>query len=315
MANTSYPTVSMPQMGYEEGIFFDNDPDFRKDVATRCKGFTVVKVNQTSRGKPFGLDIYSSDYKEFLDGLSKKGKDTASILKKILLREGSTVEHFDPKSGLQENHIKELHAWVKENKGKKCVAVFDFDRTLTVMEGGFFLGTSISDWKEKIKNTEKSVLVKIDGKSKPLLTARGVPLFNYQYRKNDGSIVHIPIQEGHDIRTHLKKFTAEGFAEYLAGGTKRLTMLQDMFEFLYENDVGCFVLTNNTACVTSRGLFEEIMKVYTHGKPIRILCGMEYGGQKSLALASNTEGHHRMLCGTRRVKRKTKQTRKQDSRS
>ena len=86
-------------------------------------------------------------------------------------------------------------------------------------------------------------------------------------------------------------------------------MLQEMFDFLHEKNVGCFVLTNNTACVTSRGLFEEILKVYAHGQPIRILCGMEYGGQKSLALASNT-GAHKMLCETRKAKKKSKKTRK-----
>lgn len=305
----SYPKVSMPQMGYEAGIFLDNDPDFRKDVATRCKGFTVIDVGQTAKGEPFGLDVHSPDYATFLNGLSQKGKDTASILKKIILRHGDTVEYLDPKSGISENHIEQLKSWVKDNKGKKCVAVFDFDRTLSVMEGGYFLGTSISDWKTKIKQTETSVFVKINGKSKPLLTARGVPLFNYQYEKEDGSILHIPIEEGQDIRTHLKKFTAEGFAEYLAGGTKRLKMLQEMFDFLKEKNVGCFVLTNNTACVTSRGLFEEIVKVYAHGQPIRILCGMEYGGQKSLALASNTGGH-KMLCETRKAKKKSKKTRK-----
>lgn len=305
----SYPRVSMPQMGYEAGIFLDNDPDYRHDVATHCKGFTIVEIGETPKEDFFGLNVHSQEYKTFLEGLSQKAKDTASILKKIIVRDGGQMEHYDSKSGIQEKHIQILKEWVKENKGKKCVAVFDFDRTLSMMEGGFFLGTSISDWRAKMKQTEKSVFVKINGKSKPFVTERGIPMFNYQYKRDDGSVVHIPIEEGQDIRTHLKKFTAEGFAEYLAGGEKRLKKLQDMFDFLNENNVKCFVLTNNSACVTSRGLFEDIVKVYTHGQPIRILCGMEYGGQKSLALASNTEGH-RLLCSTRRNKKKIKKTRK-----
>jgi hypothetical protein len=246
-----------------KGIFLDNDPDFRKDVAEGCKGFTVLEIGQTPRGQHFGLDIFSEEYDEFLKRLSHKGKGAASILKVFLEREGLREESYDTRSGIQEEHVAQLKQWVTERKQHKLLCVLDFDRTLTVMEGGHFVGTSLEDWKETMKLTV--------GKE----------------------------------RINFDSFTAEGFAEYLAGGSKRLHMLQDMFDFLYKHSVKCFLLTNNTACMESRGLLKELVEVYTKGRPIKVVCGLEYGGQKSLAIRSNTKVR-KFLCSAQRKTRKVK---------
>lgn len=248
---------------HTKGIFLDNDPDFRHDVATKCGGFTVVEIDQTPRGQHFGLDIFSDDYDVFVRGLSAKGKAAASILKGFLESEGYREEAYDPRSGIQEEHVKELKQWVLSNKHQKLLCVLDFDRTLTVMEGGHFVGTSLMDWKDTMRQT---------------------------MRDKESSI--------------LDKFTAEGFAEYLAGGTKRMKMLQEMFDFLYKHSVKCFLLTNNTACMDSKGLLKELVQVYTQGRPIKVVCGLEYGGQKSLAIRSNTKVR-KFLCTAQRKTRKT----------
>lgn len=244
-----------------KGIFLDNDPDFRHDVATHCKGFTVLEIDQTPRGEAFGLELDSEDYHTFLHGLSGKGKAAASILKVLLEREGVRDESYDTRSGITEAHVRQLKDWVNENRQTKMLGVFDFDRTLTMMEGGHFVGTSLRSWKETMKQS----------------------LAEHDHQR-------------------LDRFTVEGFAEYLAGGAKRLAMLQDMFDFLYKHSVKCFLLTNNTACMESRGLLKELVQVYTKNRPIKVVCGLEYGGQKSLAIRSNTKAR-KFLCSA--------QTRKQ----
>ena len=166
-----------------------------------------------------------------------------------------------------------------------------------------------------MKKTEKKAVLGKHHNYEQIKTANGIPLFEYHWeRPSDGEIIKIPIPAGEDVRRFMDTFTAEGFAEYLAGGAKRLKLLQDMFDFLYDNSVDCFVLTNNTACMTSRGLLREIAEVYTNGKPIKILCGLEYGGQKSLAIKSNTKAH-KFLCSTRKSRKKSTKTRKTKSNS
>jgi hypothetical protein len=248
-----------------KGIFVDNDPEFRKDVASHCKGFRVLEIDQTPRGEAFGLELDSDDYDAFLKGLSGKGKAAASVLKVFLEREGIHEESYDPRSGITETHVHELKEWVIQNRQSKILGVFDFDRTLTMMEGGHFVGTSLPTWKETMKHSL------------------------------------------HESERHiLDGFTAEGFAEYLAGGAKRLAMLQDMFDFLYKNSVKCFLLTNNSACMDSRGLLKELVHVYTKNRPIKIVCGLEYGGQKSLAIRSNTKAR-KFLCSAQTRKERQNQ--------
>ena len=245
-----------------QGIFLDNDPEFRKDVARHCKGFRVLEIDQTPRGESFGLDIDSEDYDMFLKGLSGNGKAAASILKGFLEREGIREESYDKRSGIQEEHVDQLKEWVIHNRHTKMLGVFDFDRTLTMMEGGHFVGTSLASWKETMSQSL-----------------------------------------GDTDKHRLDTFTAEGFAEYLAGGSKRLQMLQDMFDFLYKHSVKCFLLTNNTACMESRGLLKELVQVYTKNRPIKVVCGLEYGGQKSLAIRSNTKAR-KFLCSAQTHKQK-----------
>jgi hypothetical protein len=251
--------------GQTKGIFVDNDPDFRLDVATQCEGFTILEIDETPRRYSFGFMIDSDEYTAFVKRLSSKGKAAASTLKTLMERDGVYHESYDPRSGIQESHVKMLKDWVLKNKHYKLIAAFDFDRTLTMMEGGHFVGTSIDDWKELSTEKQEKGLV--------------------------------------------EKFTAEGFAEYLAGGSERVKLLQDMFDFLYEHSVECFVLTNNGACMDSRGLLKELAEIYTNGNPIKVVCGLEYGGRKSLAIKSNTKAH-KFLCSSRKARKRARKTRK-----
>ena len=180
---------------------------------------------------------------------------------------------------MRDDTVEEIVEWVEENEKDKSkntsasgagaaaslakprlVAIFDFDRTISMMEGGFFLANSVQEIKKSI----------------------------YEL------ILPEEIQEqvpgiADKIKSLVPGLTVEGFAEYLAGGETRVTMLQEIFDYLYEHNVKIILLTNNTACSDVRGFFQEIMMVYTKGRPVEIICGMEFEYDKGRAvLGTNT---------------------------
>ncbi len=309
---------------YEAGIFFDNDKGHRQDVSMGCHRFTTPTVFESPSWSSFGMLIDTregSPYAEFIATLSPQGKDAALVVQKLILREGGTKENYDIRSGIQEDQIQELQTWLEQHEGKRLAAVFDFDRTLSVMEGGFFYGNSIEEWKDAYSQLEEPQLDK-DGNP---ITVGGKPLYVYVHRYYDKGGKYqerrIPVPQGAEVNPFITKFTYEGYLEYLVGGPERLVMLQEMFDSLYERNVDCFILTNNTACPDARGMFQELGLILTRGRPITIICGMDFGGRKDFALQgkeSNTGplAHLRKLCMTRggrhrRHSKKKKKTKKQ----
>jgi hypothetical protein len=124
-----------------------------------------------------------------------------------------------------------------------------------------------------------------------------------------------PIPYERAVRPYIPDFTAEGYANYLAGGTERMKMLQDMFDYLYENNVKVIVLTNNGNCTPYKNLFREITMVYTKGRPVEVICGMEFGGDKGKAVRgkeTNTGNIKalRDMCVVQGGKRKSRKQRK-----
>jgi hypothetical protein len=309
------------QEPYAAGIFFDNDKSHRVAVLTGCNRFTAPVVTETPSWSSFGMLIDTregSPYTTFLESLSPKAKDAALVVQKFILREGGKKENYDAQSGIQVDQIQELETWLETHKNKHLAAVFDFDRTLSVMEGGYFHGNSLDEWRAAYSQLEQEQLDK-DGN--PILV-NGKPLYTYLHRYYDKAgrlqSMRIPIPQGQEVNPLLAKFTLEGYLEYLVGGPERLTMLQEMFDMLYAENVDCFILTNNTACPTARGMFQAFGELLTRGRPITVICGMEFGGRKDFAMrgkASNTGSlaHLRRLCITKGGRRKAqkKKTKKQ----
>jgi len=312
------------KQSYDAGIFFDNDKGHRQDVSIGCYRFTTPTVAESPSWSSFGIPIDTregSPYAEFIATLSPKGKDAALVVQKFILREGGSKENYDVRSGIQEDEIQELQTWLEEHENKRLAAVFDFDRTLSMMEGGYFFGNTIEEWRSGYATNEQPQLDK-DGNP---VTVGGKPLYVYIHRFYDktGRIQErrIPIPQGQEVNSLLPTFTFEGYLEYLVGGPKRLTMLQEMFDSLYERNVDCFILTNNTACPEARGMFQAFGSILTRGRPITIICGMDFGGRKDIAMRGKTTNtgplaHLRTLCMTkggrrRKQKQKTKKQRKQ----
>jgi hypothetical protein len=233
---------------FTKGIFLDNDEKHRNSVRNACRAnMTIINIPETSYMAP-QVRIDSVPYVQFLERLSSKGKDAAKVISRMCLVTGGGVEALDMRSGIQTPHVAQLQAWVDREtqvQGHKLVAVFDFDRTISMIEGGYFLANSMYEMKKIIAE-------------------------------------HVGKRE--DLEVYVPGLTPEGYAEYLAGSTERLGMLQDMFDYLYDHNVKVILLTNNGACPRARNLFHEIMMVYTRGRPVDVICGVDFGGDKGKAV-------------------------------
>ena len=268
---------------FDAGIFLDNSEKHRNDVLAACTGKITAPIVPETSPELSEMHTNSSDFRYFLRQLSTNTKESAA---KIFIAYRKEKESYDPNSGINATTVQEIKEWVDANKKKRLVALFDFDRTLTVMEGGLFLKNSVEELRDMF---EKELVA-----TNPLLTSA------------------------------VNEFNVLTFAEYLAGGTKRLEMLQEMFDFLYTNNVTIILLTNNTACSSRRSLFKEIVEVFTQDRPFEIICGMEFlydkgkavqgketdiGNLKSLRNMCIKKGGYRPKTKKKRhMKKKTKKT-------
>ena len=295
---------------FTAGIFLDNDGGHRKSVEDACLGkITVPIVKDTYNFKKVPLN--DTDYVKMLHQLSPKGIESAKLMFYLRNVYSKGREAYDVNSGIQDDTVEEIVEWVEENEKDKSknisgagagtsaalakphlVAIFDFDRTISMMEGGFFMGNSVQEIK---KNIYELILPEEIQEQVPGIVDK--------------------------IKSLVPGLTVEGFAEYLAGGETRVTMLQEMFDYLYEHNVKIILLTNNTACSDVRGFFQEMMMVYTKGRPIDIICGMEFEYDKGRAIfgTNTTTGNLKSLSemcmkskksGGKRTKKMRKQIRK-----
>jgi hypothetical protein len=277
---------------FEVGIFLDNDETHRRSVKTSCGVTMTTPTVPETYGRIPGILIQSATYVALLERMSEEGKKAARLLSRLCLLLGGGKENYDSFSGIQPRIVNQIKEWVDTHEGKRRVAIFDFDRTLSVMEGGYFLENSIQRMRKRLFELETTQ----QGRN-----GKQIVLFN-------GS----PIDPALAVRPHLFDFTAEGFANYLAGGTERMTMLQEMFDYLYDHDVKIILLTNNTGCPFARELFREITEIYTRGRPIEVICGVEFGGVKGTAVrgrptdTGNLKSLRDMCLRTYGGKRKTK---------
>jgi len=114
---------------FTAGIFFDNDRDHIEFVGY-CSGITCVKVGAIEdTGKQLSKKF--PDYVGFYELLSEEGQIAYD---EIALSDLFKHEEYDKLSGIQEKHVQVCKAWLERTEGHR-VALFDFDRTLTLFEG------------------------------------------------------------------------------------------------------------------------------------------------------------------------------------
>jgi len=110
-------------------IFFDNDEEHVEDMRAlpNCTAIHVPDTEPNSRmgplQDPYDSDEYTARYYALFPG--------NTFLQEVRRAQG---ENYLPTLGITEEIIGQLNAWIDATPGKK-IAIFDWDRTLTVVEG------------------------------------------------------------------------------------------------------------------------------------------------------------------------------------
>jgi hypothetical protein len=113
---------------FEAAIFFDND-EMHITAVSQCPGIECIKVASTDDGAGGCPPAFPPA--KYRQKLSTAGKVVFDIMSTK-----ANEEMYDPISGMQNGEFTRLSAWI-EDTGHIAprAALFDFDRTLTVMEG------------------------------------------------------------------------------------------------------------------------------------------------------------------------------------
>lgn len=193
-------------------------------------------------------------------------------------QEVSDGEYYDSSSGIKSEDCENIKYWVEQKfrEGFKQPAVlFDFDRTLSLCEGIFGLRS-------------KSNIDSFDSYKSYLI----------QYYKK--------------FQNEIEALKINDMIEYYMGGKERLEYLQSLVETLELSGVALFVVTNNGACPSNRGFYEEFISYLFKTEGVVLICGKDFNYDKCLAVKSTyalnglviTEG------GKRKHKRKTRRSKK-----
>jgi hypothetical protein len=117
---------------YDAAIFFDNEQKHIDAVPIACPTITVIKVPET-HPKPKPL-FTQSPLKEYIASLGENAY--IEVLQRKEPKE--LYDNYDPVSGIASTHVDMLRAWMEDTADKAHrVAVFDWDRTITKVEGLF----------------------------------------------------------------------------------------------------------------------------------------------------------------------------------
>lgn len=153
---------------FDVGLFIDNDSKYINQVSPCDRSTTKLKTIEVL-GTYYleGSLLTSPEMKRHMDRLSKEGNAFGKAIHGYLKfaaksegrREKDAKEWLDEGCGIKAHNVSTIKQWVTANAGKKMAVLFDFDRTLTTIEGGFYVTNTVEDLKSAIA----AVGVKTDG--------------------------------------------------------------------------------------------------------------------------------------------------------
>ena len=130
--------LTFPNVSYNYGLFIDNASIHIKEVCTDIfvYNMTCINVKETPFIRPTVQSLEKA-----IKYVSSDASLKDNLYYKIVTTHGGGVETFDEVSGVQQDHEKNIKSWLETTKGKR-VAIFDWDRTITMFEG--FLDLRVS---------------------------------------------------------------------------------------------------------------------------------------------------------------------------
>lgn len=136
---------------FEAAFFLDNDSKYINQLSP-CPKIKAQKV--PGREILHGTPLDGTIYRIYMSDMTSAGAEFGLAIKRLIQTQLSRgllyEENIDFGSGIAEVHIDMLRAWLEEHKGKKLAVLLDYDRTLTQVEGSFFLGNSLEEMKKTL---------------------------------------------------------------------------------------------------------------------------------------------------------------------
>lgn len=215
---------------YKQIWFYDNDSNNAPNRSNESIRFIKIpEIGNNAELQSISWNYFQKEY-----NLIKKRYSGVSPYFKTLLKEEDkfneimNMEAYDPYSGIQEEHVSELLQNV--NEGLVSAVVFDWDRTLTKIEG-LYPPIEDADIDKYLKKLEKD----------------GDPRFLGIVRLGVKGFVDYLFHNNIDV-------TAEDIS-------KRSKMIGAMIKYLFENKIPIFILTNNKTVNNpkGKGLFKNII--------------------------------------------------------
>jgi hypothetical protein len=180
-------------MSIEAAIFFDNKKEHLDEVHTKHRNIKLVKVPDAKGSYfPKPLSMNSGPLKTMIDSLGP------NAYVDLLKSSGIDTDAYDPVSGIEQNHIRILNRWLtntKDSSNNSRAAIFDWDRTLTKVEGFYPL------YKGNERHMFEDTLLYLFGGHKRLLKIRGM----LQHLATEGVEIFILTNNEASITTFYKR--------------------------------------------------------------------------------------------------------------
>ena len=261
---------------YDAAIFFDNDtnnfyePD--KGVCEVCPDddkMRCIPINETKK-----VQNCKWDEEPLKSYIKQFGNENIYLNALRILYDSDKI---DIVSGIQDYEISILNDWIEETEslGDRRAAIFDWDRTITMIEG-LVLG------RNSVRNLLQDFI-----KMTPLKSPK-----------------HNSLQD------FTKEITSEDILLYLLGGEERLAKIREMFQNCYYNQVSIYILTNN-GLAKNNNSFSEILAQLFYDIPYTLIWSGDGKGKgthlkklakfKKICGISNTGGKKRR--NTKKIKK------------
>jgi hypothetical protein len=234
----------------DAGIFFDNEKTRIDQVIEACRAgnMKVVRVKDSCMSSVKTIDNQAPA--NIID-------KSTNLYYKLHVAGRAAHLFYDKVSGVQQAEIDILHTWEKETrKAENRFAFFDWDRTLTMVEGIVMPGI-IDIPRAKLLSTSPKVIEEVK-----------------KIRKANESFLNLYEYYGVSAPNMTEDRIYEDMCLYLAGGAERLALMRKMFAFLRSKHIKVVIITNNGACVapSQAQFYKKLVHTFIGYTNVQLLC-------------------------------------------
>ena len=256
------------RMPITHALFFDNDITYVNQFLPYCDLIMPFHVGGLQHIGSFPVTLWSDPAMvQYVGSLTQEGRDFADVVKNMTVISFSPNEQgdvIDFESGITEDHYYTItnaliQIAAREGVTQRIAAIFDFDRTLSIIEG--FIGAI----------------------SPPVKPNSGI----------EGYINHLYDSGYLQTPTGNLNVTPNGIIEYILGGPRRKYIIQTLIAQICNMGHPVIILTNNAVGINNPEFIKDFFPGYQN--QIEVICARPFNGNKPLALKSASQKYDRLF--------------------